>query len=425
MIYLKQALKTPLTEDVAAPVEAMLRELKAGGEDTVRAYAERFDGYSGKILLDAEDVAAAAEKVSVSVKKDIDFAHRRVKRFAEAQRGCLHDLEYTEDGVTLGHRWIPVTNAGCYVPGGRYAHVASAIMSVATAKVAGVKNIVACTPGKGIDGVNPAVLYALSLCGADYILALGGVQAVAALAYGHFTGHKADLLVGPGNIYVAEAKRLLSGSVGIDVFAGPSEVAVIAEESADPELAAVDLVAQAEHGPTSPAWLFTTSSSVAERVAARIPELIAALPSLAREAAGSAWEDYGEIILCEGFEEIVAVSDRYAPEHLEVHADEPRRYLDALTSYGSLFLGEEVPVAYGDKVSGPNHILPTRYAAHYSSGLNVGKFMKSLTFQQLTPEASLELGRVTARVSRLEGMEGHARSADIRLERYARLETKA
>ena len=424
MIYLKKALKTPLTEDVAAPVETMLRELKIGGEDAARAYARRFDGYSGEILLGAEAIAAATEQVPESVKKDINFAYERVKRFATAQRECLRDLEYTEDGVTLGHRWIPVTNAGCYVPGGRYAHVASAIMSVATAKVAGVENIVACTPGKGDAGVNPAVLYALSLCGADYILALGGVQAVAAMAYGHFTGHKADILVGPGNIYVAEAKRLLSGSVGIDVFAGPSEVAVIAEESADPELVAVDLVAQAEHGPTSPAWLFTTSPELGEQVAARVPELIAALPSPAREAAGSAWEDYGEIILCEGFEETVSVSDRYAPEHLEVHADKPRRYLDALRSYGSLFLGEEVPVAYGDKVSGPNHILPTRYAAHYSSGLNVGKFMKSLTFQHMTPEASLELGVVTARLSRLEGMEGHARSADIRLERYARLETK-
>ena len=420
MIYLKQASKTPLSEDVREPVEAMLRELEAGGENTARAYAERFDDYRGEISLGAEEISAAAEQVPASVKEDIDFAHKRVKRFAEAQRGCLHDLEYTEDGVTLGHRWVPVKTAGCYVPGGRYAHVASAIMSVTTAKVAGVETVVACTPGKGGAGVNPAVLYTLGLCGADYVLALGGVQGVAALAYGQFTGHKADILVGPGNVYVAEAKRLLYGSVGIDVFAGPSEVAVIAEESADVELVAVDLVAQLEHGPTSPAWLFTTSSPVAEKVASRVPELIAALPSPAREAAASAWEDYGEIILCESFEEVVEVSDRYAPEHLEVHADEPRRYLDALRSYGSLFLGEEVPVAYGDKVSGPNHILPTRYAAHYSSGLNVGKFMKTLTYQQMTPAASVKLGAVTARLSRLEGMEAHARSADIRLERYAR-----
>ena len=422
MQYLKRATKTPLSEDVREPVAKMLAELKAGGEDTARSYAKKFDGYEGSILLGAEEIAAAAEQIPEELKRDIEFAYERVKRFAEAQRGCLHDLEYAEDGVTLGHRWIPVTNAGCYVPGGRYAHVASAIMSVSTAKVAGVKNIVACTPGKGLEGVNPAVLYTLDLCGADHILALGGVQGVAALAYGQFTGHKADILVGPGNIYVAEAKRLLYGSVGIDVFAGPSEVAVIADESADPELVAVDLVAQAEHGPTSPAWLFTTSSDLGKKVAARMPELIAELPATAQAASSQAWEDYGEIILCDSFEDIVAVSDRYAPEHLEVHAHHPRRYLDALTSYGSLFLGEEAPVAYGDKVSGPNHILPTRYAANYSSGLNVSKFMKTLTYQQMTPEASVKLGAVTARICRAEGMEGHARSADIRLERYAKLQ---
>lgn len=425
MIYLKEALKTSLSEDVRAPVEAMLLELKTGGEDVARAYAERFDGYHGEVLLSAEDVAAAAEGVPAAVKDDIDFAFKRVRRFAEAQRKSLSDLEYTEDGVTLGHRWVPVATAGCYVPGGRYAHVASAIMSVVTARVAGVETVVACTPGKGAEGVNPAVLYTLGLCGADYILALGGVQGVAAMAYGHFTGHPADVLVGPGNLYVAEAKRLLYGSLGIDVFAGPSEVAVIAEASADPELVAIDLVAQAEHGPTSPAWLFTPSRTLAEQVAARVPELIGALPSPAREAAESAWRDFGEIILCESFGETVAVSDRYAPEHLEVHAPEPRRYLDALRSYGSLFLGEEVPVAYGDKVSGPNHILPTRYAARYSSGLNVGKFMKMLTYQQLTPAASLQLGAVTARLSRLEGMEAHARSADARLEKYARTVVKS
>ena len=418
MRYLKQASKTPLSEDVRVSVEQMLRELETGGEEVTRAYAERFDGYTGEILLDADAIEAASEQVPQSIKEDIDFAYQRVKRFAEAQRGTLQDLEYTEDGVTLGHRWLPVKNAGCYVPGGRYAHVASAIMSVATAKVAGVENIIACTPGKGADGVNPAILYTLGLCGADYILALGGVQAIAAMAFGQFTGHKADILVGPGNIYVAEAKRTLYGQVGIDVFAGPSEVAIIAEENADPELVAVDLVAQIEHGPTSPAWLFTTSKTLGEQVMARLPQLIASLPTPAREAASNAWEDYGEIILCESFEEMVEVSDRYAPEHLEVHADNPRRYLDALRSYGSLFLGEETTVAYGDKVSGPNHILPTRYAAHYSSGLNVGKFMKTLTYQQMTPEASLELGAVTARLSRLEGMEGHARSADIRLARY-------
>ena len=321
-------------------------------------------------------------------------------------------------GVTAGQRLIPVNVAGCYVPTGRYAHIASAYMSVATAKAAGVPTVIACsTPYRG-EGIHPQVLYAMKVAGADVIMTLGGVQAIATMAYGLFTGKPADIIVGPGNKFVAEAKRMLFGKVGIDVFAGPSEVAVIADESADPDIVASDLVGQAEHGHESPAWLFTTSRALADQVMRLVPPLVAKLPPTARDAAGAAWRDYGEVILCDTREEVARVSDQYASEHLEVHARDLDWWLANLTTYGSLFLGEETTVAFGDKTSGPNHILPTKGAARYSGGLSVHKFMKTLTWQRMTRDAAKQMALVTARISRLEGMEAHARTADDRLAKY-------
>ena len=321
-------------------------------------------------------------------------------------------------GVTLGQKLVPCNVAGCYVPTGRYAHIASAYMSVVTAKAAGVKKVVACsTPYQG-GGIHPYVLYAMHQAGADMILTLGGVQAIASMAYGLFTGHAADILVGPGNKFVAEAKRLLYGQVGIDVFAGPSEIAILADATADPEVVSADLVGQAEHGHESPAWLITTCEPLAHAVITRVPQLIQALPPRARDAAEAAWGDYGEVILCRTREEMINVADGYAPEHLEVHCTDLAWWLDHLSNYGSLFLGEETTVAYGDKASGPNHILPTKFAARYSAGLSVHKFLKPLTWQKMTREASCEIGALSARISRLEGMEAHARTADIRLTRY-------
>jgi sulfopropanediol 3-dehydrogenase len=291
-------------------------------------------------------------------------------------------------------------------------------MSIATAKAAGVKTVIACsTPYKG-EGIHPFVLYAMHRSGADVILTLGGVQAIATLANGLFTGKPADIIVGPGNKFVAEAKRMLFGQVGIDVFAGPSEVAVIADETADPEIVAADIVAQIEHGHESPGWVFTTSEPLAVAVMKRIPELIAILPPTARDAAAAAWRDYGEVILCDTREELVAVSDKYASEHLQVQARALDWWLANLTNYGSLFLGEETTVAYGDKATGPNHILPTKAAGRYSAGLSVHKFLKPLSYQRMTRGGSRDVALATARISRTEGMEAHARSADIRLAKY-------
>jgi sulfopropanediol 3-dehydrogenase len=321
-------------------------------------------------------------------------------------------------GLIAGQKLIPVNTAGCYVPGGRYAHAASAIMSVCTAQVAGVPNIVATSPAHKEAGVNPTILYAMQLCGAHTVLALGGVQAIAALAYGLYAKSPADIIVGPGNRFVAEAKRTLFGSIGIDVVAGPTESAIIADENADAEIVAADLAGQAEHGPDSPVWLYTTSRALGEKVIAIMPRVIAALPEPARSSASDAWRDYGEVVYAPTREAICEISDRYAPEHLQILASDLDWWLGRLTNYGSLFLGEETTVAYGDKCAGPNHILPTRGAARYSGGLSVGKFIKTVTYQRLNRTASREVGQVAARISRLEGMEGHARTGDIRLKKY-------
>ena len=419
--YLKKASKTPETETATAQkvVAEMLGAIEEGREAAVRAYAKKLDGWDGEIVLSRAEIERRAAEVPAEVKRDVDFAIAQVSAFAHAQRRSLQEFSVElHKGVMVGQRVLPVNVAGCYAPAGRYAHIASAYMGVATAKAAGVKTIVACSgPFRG-GPMHPYLLYAFDKAGADVIMTLGGVQAIATMADGLFSGKPADVIVGPGNKFVAEAKRTLFGKVGIDVFAGPSEVAVIADDSADPAIVASDLVGQAEHGHESPAWLFTTSRALAEDVMRRVPALIEALPPTARDAAGAAWRDYGEVIVCDTREEVAAVSDQYASEHLEVHAHELDWWLERLTCYGSLFLGEETTVAYGDKASGPNHVLPTKGAARYSGGLSVHKFMKTLTWQRMTREAARDIGEVTARISRLEGMEAHARTADDRLAKY-------
>ncbi|WP_296258084.1 MULTISPECIES: histidinol dehydrogenase [unclassified Pseudomonas] len=419
--YLKQASKTAESNTATAQevVNEMLTNIEQRGEDAVREYALKLDKWSGEILLSDAEIDRRTAEVPKRVRDDIDFAARQVYEFACAQRRSVEDFEVTlPSGVIAGQKVIPVNVVGCYAPAGRYAHIASAYMGVATAKAAGVKTIMACSSPFLGESIHPYVLYAFKSAGADMIMTLGGVQAIATMAYGLFTGKAADVVVGPGNKFVAEAKRTLFGKVGIDVFAGPSEVAVIADDSADVNIVASDLVGQAEHGHESPAWLFTTSRSLAEAVMAKVPALIEALPPIARDAAFCAWRDYGEVILCDSREEVVEISDRYASEHLEVHTEDLNWWLENLTCYGSLFLGEETTVAFGDKCSGPNHVLPTKGAARYSGGLSVHKFLKTLTWQRMPREAVRQIGEVTARISRLEGMEAHARTADDRLAKY-------
>jgi sulfopropanediol 3-dehydrogenase len=421
VVYLKKASKTAETESATAQqvVTEMLGAIEQRGEAAVREYALKLDQWDGDIIMSPQAIDAAIQDVPQSVRRDIEFASRQVYDFAVAQRKSALDFATgLHPGVVAGQKVIPVNVVGCYAPSGRYAHIASAYMTVATAKAAGVKTIIACSsPFRG-GGMHPYLLYAFKTAGADIIMTLGGVQAIATMAYGLFTGKPADVVVGPGNKFVAEAKRALFGKVGIDVFAGPSEIGIIADDSADPAIVASDLVGQAEHGHESPAWLFTTDETLAREVLRLVPEMIERLPPTAKDAAGAAWREYGEVILCSDRAEVAELSDRYASEHLEVHARDLDWWLDTLTCYGSLFLGEETTVAYGDKASGPNHVLPTKGAARYSGGLSVHKFMKVLTWQRMSREASRDIGLVTARISRLEGMEAHARTADDRLAKY-------
>jgi len=420
MIYLKKADKSAESNVLEAQkvVNDMLTNIDKNGEQAVRDYAAKLDNWHGDILLSNSDINAITSGVSQSVKDDIDFACKQVYDFAKAQRDSVVEFYTKNNGVEAGQRLLPVNVAGCYVPTGRYAHIASAYMSIATAKAAGVPCIIASsTPYQG-KSVHPYVLYAMQTAGADHIMTLGGVQAIASMAYGLFTGKKADIIVGPGNKYVAEAKRTLFGKVGIDVFAGPSEVAVIADETADAEVVAIDLVGQLEHGHESPGWLFTTSKQLAEKVMKLIPQYIEKLPPTAKDAAYCAWRDYGEVILCDSREEIVQISDEYSSEHLEVHCQDLDWWLDNLTCYGSLFLGEETTVTFGDKASGPNHILPTKAAGRYSGGLSAHKFLKVLTWQRMDRESTRQIAQTSSRISRLEGMEGHARASDVRLSKY-------
>jgi sulfopropanediol 3-dehydrogenase len=417
----KKAIKTSATgeDDTARIVREMLQAIEQGGEEKAREYAKNLDGWEKDIILSREEIDAAIALVPEQTRRDIQFSHQRVHDFAQAQLDSMGEFE-TElsPGLFAGQRLIPVNTAGCYVPGGRYAHIASAIMSITTARVAGVKHVIACSPTHKDRGVHPAIIYAADLAGADTILAMGGVQGIAAMAFGLFTGHPADILVGPGNRFVAEAKRLLFGRVGIDLFAGPTEILIIADENADADIVASDLVGQAEHGLDSPAWLVTTSQALADKVIDLMPKYIERMAEPNRSTAESAWRDYGEIVVVDSREEAVTVSDEYAPEHLEVQCDDLDWWLKHLSNYGSLFLGEETTVAYGDKCSGTNHILPTKGAARYTGGLSVSKFIKVLTWQRMTEESNRDVGAVTARISRSEGMEGHARTGDDRLYKY-------
>ena len=420
--YLKKSPKQPSTDDVKTReiVQKLLSELEKSREEGCKELTKKFDQYDGDIIVSKEKINEISDILDQKTKDDIKFSYDRVRKFAEAQlKNYGQDFEVElSKGLYAGQKLIPVNTAGCYIPGGRYAHIASAVMSVTTAKVAGVKNIIACSPPKEGVGANPSVIYTANLCGADKILNLGGVPAIAAMTYGMFGNEPADMLVGPGNQFVAEAKRILFGKVGIDLFAGPTEIAIIADETADPEIVAVDLVGQAEHGYNSPAWLYTTSQKLADEVMKRVPELISELPELPRTSAEAAWRDYGEVILCENDEDMAKISDEYAPEHLEVQTKNDKWFHERLKNYGSLFIGEETTVAYGDKCSGTNHILPTKGAGRYTGGLFVGKFIKTLSFQRMTKESTELVGAAAARISRYEGMEAHARTGDVRLRKY-------
>ncbi|MFY0614152.1 MAG: histidinol dehydrogenase [Hyphomicrobiaceae bacterium] len=419
--YLKSAPKTSQSDagDVRETVQSILNDIENGGEAVAKEYAAKFDKYDGNIVLTRDEIDAAAASVSQKLKDDIRFAHDNVRRFAEAQKATIIDTELeVVPGLIAGQKSIPCQAAGCYAPGGRYSHVASAMMTVTTAKVAGCGHIAACSPPRPGIGVNPAIIYTADLCGADTILALGGVQGVAAMAFGLFGLPRSDILVGPGNQFVAEAKRILFGRVGIDMFAGPTDSLILADETADPLIVAADLVGQAEHGYNSPVWLATTSRPLAEKVLELVPGLIEDLPATNAENAAAAWRDYAEVIVCSTREEVADVSDKIAPEHLTVQAQDLDWWLGRLQCYGSLFLGEETTVAFGDKASGTNHVLPTSGAARYTGGLSVHKYMKLVTWQRATREGAKPIAEATARISRLEGMEGHARTADIRLEKY-------
>ncbi|MGE4570599.1 MAG: histidinol dehydrogenase [Gammaproteobacteria bacterium] len=419
--YIKKA---PRSEEILDPllsqrVREMLGEIRGSGEEAVKRYSNQLDSWEGDIVVTRDAILFAREKLSQKVKDDICFAHDNITCFAEAQKNTISEfcLEITP-GFEVGQKNIPVSSAGCYVPGGRYSHIASALMTVTTARVAGVRNIIACSPPKSAVGISDEVLFALDLCGANTILNLGGVQGIAAMAYGLFGVSKADILVGPGNQYVAEAKRQLFGQIGIDMFAGPTDSLVIADSTADPLFVATDLIGQAEHGYNSPVWLVTNDRKLANKVLELAPTLIAELPENNAKNAGLAWQNYAEVILCDSREEMADVADDYAPEHLHVQASDLDWWLQRLKSYGSLFLGEETTVPYGDKAAGPNHVLPTSGAAKYTGGLSVHKYMKTVTWQRSTKAGSKDIALATARISRLEGMEGHAKSADVRLAKY-------
>ncbi|MBT7941773.1 MAG: histidinol dehydrogenase [Alphaproteobacteria bacterium] len=403
---------------VRQTVEGILADIEARGDAAVRELSEKFDSWSPDTFrLSEADIEAAMAKVSKRDLDDIRFAQTQVRNFAEHQRAALRDVEVeTLPGVILGHKNIPVNSVGCYVPGGKYPMVASAHMSVVTAKVAGVKRVIAAAPPfKG--GAHPAIVAAMHLGGADEILVLGGTQAVAAMALGTETMAPVDMLVGPGNAFVAEAKRQLYGRVGIDLFAGPTETLIIADDTVDAELCATDLLGQAEHGPTSPAVLITNSRALAEATMAEVDRLLEILPTA--EIAGAAWVDYGEVIVCDGYDEMLSEADKVASEHVQVMTDRDDWFLDNMTNYGALFLGPRTNVSYGDKVIGTNHTLPTKKAGRYTGGLWVGKFLKTHTYQKVTSdEASTLVGEYCSRLCMLEGFVGHAEQANVRVRRY-------
>jgi sulfopropanediol 3-dehydrogenase len=408
--------------DAGTAVEKVVAEIVAAvgarGDEAVRAYSAQLDGWEPeRFRLDPDEIDASLDRVPAQVLEDIAFCQAQVRRFAQAQRETMLDLDVeTLPGVRLGHRHVPIGNVGAYVPGGRYPMVASAHMSIVTAKVAGVERVAACTPPLG--GRAPdATIAAMHLAGADEIYVLGGVQALAALALGTETIAPVDFLVGPGNAYVVEAKRQLFGRVGIDLVAGPTEILIVADETADPVIVAADLLGQAEHGPASPAVLISTSHAVAEETMRQVEAQLSGLPTA--DVAARAWQDFGEVVVVDTDEEARELADTYAFEHVEIQTAEPRRYLERMRNYGALFLGEATTVAYGDKTIGTNHILPTAGAARYTGGLWVGKFLKTLTYQECDEPASVTIGEVCARQSRIENFEGHARSCDVRVAKYS------
>jgi sulfopropanediol 3-dehydrogenase len=402
---------------VKATVEATLKDIETRGDAAVRDLSEKFDKWSPESFrLSDEEIQAAVARLPEQTIGDIKFAQKQIRQFAEIQKAALKDVEVeTFPGVTLGHKNIPVNSVGCYIPGGKYPMVASAHMSVLTAKVAGVKRVIACAPPHS-GGPNDAIVAAMHFAGADEIYCLGGIQAVGTMALGTETVTPVDMLVGPGNAFVAEAKRQLYGRVGIDLFAGPTETLIIADETCDGEMAATDLLGQAEHGTNSPAILLTTSEQLVEDTQ---KEIVKQLKTLATaEVAGQAWRDYGQIILCDTDEELLSEADRISSEHVQVMTRDPDYFLENMTNYGALFLGPETNVAYGDKVIGTNHTLPTKLAARYTGGLWVGKFIKTCTFQRVTPEATATIGEYCSRLCELEGFAGHKAQADIRVARY-------
>lgn len=405
-------------EGVRETVSAVIADVRERGDEAVREYSEKFDNWSpSSFRLSAEDIDRIVATVPSQAIDDIKAVQARVRAFAQRQKDSLQDFEVeTEPGVLLGQKNIPVRAAGAYVPGGRYPLVASAHMTVVTAKVAGVERVTACTPP--IRGEIPAAtIAAMHLAGADEINLLGGVQAVAAMAVGTETIGRVDMLAGPGNAYVAEAKRQLYGEVGIDLFAGPTEILIVADDAADPFVVAVDLLSQAEHGPDSPAVLITDSAALAREVIDLVDRILVDMPT--RDFAGPAWRDHGEVVLVDDLAEAYRLADGYAFEHVQVLTREPRKALTAMREYGALFLGEKTCVSYGDKVIGTNHTLPTRKAARYTGGLWVGKYLKTVTYQEVTDQAaSAELGRLCGRAARLELFEGHARSGDVRAHKY-------
>jgi len=420
--YLKQAPwhSKAVSADVRRTVSEMLSRIDADPETEIRRYSKELDGWDPEsFLVDAASIERAAEQLDEPLREHIAFAQAQVRTFAQAQRDTLTDLEVeTLPGVVLGHKNIPVDSVGCYVPGGKYPMVASAHMSVLTAKVAGVKRIVAAAPPfRG--GAHPAIVAAMHLAGADEILVLGGVQAIGAMALGTATIAPVDMIVGPGNAFVAEAKRQLYGRVGIDLFAGPTETMVIADDSVDAEICATDLLGQAEHGPTSPAVLITTSEALARATMEQVERLLEILPTA--EIARVSWRDHGEVILCADDAEMLQVANDLAFEHVQVMTRDPDYFLANMTNYGALFLGPRTNVAYGDKVIGTNHTLPTRRAGRYTGGLWVGKFLKTCTYQRVTSdEASAMIGAYGSRLSMLEGFAGHAEQANVRVRRYGR-----
>ncbi|MCU0471575.1 MAG: histidinol dehydrogenase [Arcicella sp.] len=405
---------------VRALVENMLDKVTQEGDAAVREFSANLDKWSpASFRLSESEIKEIIAGLPQQVIDDITFAQTQIRNFAQIQRESIKDVEVeTLPGVFLGHKNIPVNSVGCYVPGGRYPMVASAHMSVLTAKVAGVKRVIACTPP--INGQIPAAtVAAMYMAGADEIYLLGGVQAIAMMAIGTETVQPVDMLVGPGNAYVAEAKRQLFGKVGIDLFAGPTETLVIADDTTDVETCATDLLGQAEHGPTSPAVLLTTSKTIAEGIEAEIQRQLTVLPTA--DVASVAWRDYGQVILCDTVEELISEADRIASEHVQVMTENPRLFLEKMTNFGGLFLGDKTNVAYGDKVIGTNHTLPTREAARYTGGLWVGKFLKTCTYQEIkTEEASKLIGEYCSRLCEIENFAGHKEQADLRVRKYSK-----